>query len=233
MLIIVCGVAVGLGIFLLGPDVPWKSNPRRVVDSPAGPGSERTDVRGVIDAVATWTEQLRDTISAAGGLEQAIAATEELAPAALRRDVRRLVSDIKYGDAEQALRRFADSVAHPSCDFVVAALVTAHRHQAREVGELLSHLAECAREESRVHLRVWVSRARLRSALRIVKIVIVTFTLGLLILDAAYLEPFVSGQGMIVLSAILADFVLALLLLAKLESRQQVHRFIARRTAAS
>ena len=105
------------------------------------------DQRALVEAVATWTENLRDTISGSSGLEQAIIATELHAPRAISAPVRRLVASLRYGSLEDGLRRFADDVAHPTCDFVVAALITTAQHQTRDLGQLLGHLSDCARAE--------------------------------------------------------------------------------------
>jgi hypothetical protein len=120
------------------------------------------DQRALVEAVATWTENLRDTISASSGLEQAIIATELHSPRAISVPVRRLVASLRYGSLEDGLRRFADDVAHPTCDFVVAALITTAQHQTRDLGQLLGHLSDCARSECHLYLRIWVSRARSR-----------------------------------------------------------------------
>lgn len=189
--------------------------------------------RELIEAVATWTEQLRDTIVAAHGLEQAIAVTSDLAPAVIAPAVRRLAAALRYGATDDALRRFADDVNHPTCDFVVAALITAHHHQARELGALLTHLSECAREESRAQLRVWVSRARTRSAVRIIGWVVVLFAGALAVFDPSYLSPFMSSQGLIVLMFDVLIFFAALSMLRKLSSIGQPQRFIARRNAVT
>lgn len=233
MIALLCGMAIGLGLFLVRPTGTtrqWVS--QRAGDLAAGRRSRR-DIRDIVEAVATWTDQLRDTISASGGLQQAITATETLAPQPIRAEVRRLVSDLKYGDLESGLRRFSDSIGHPSCDFVVAALITAHRHHARDLSELLGHLADCAREESRMHLRVWVARARLRSAMRIVRVVIAGFVAGLVVLDPGYLRPFVSAPGAVVLAVIVIDLVSAVWLMDRLGSRQQTYRFVGRRIEAA
>jgi len=231
--LMLCGMVVGSGLILVRPrgtSVQLVARRSRPEENRGGPGG---DVRQIVEAIATWTDQLRDTISASGGLMQAIVATETLAPAVIRNDVRRLVSDLTYGDLDAGLRRFADSVGHPSCDFVVAALITANRHHARDLAELLGHLAECAREESRMHLRIWVGRARLKSAMRIVKIVIVAFVLGLLLLDPGYLRPFTTLGGIPVLVAIVADFAAALWLMNRLGERRQGFRFVGRRIGAA
>ena len=56
---------------------------------PRALGPDRAHARALerIEAIATWTEMLRDTISAAAGLEQAILAAEPVAPAPVREQV--------------------------------------------------------------------------------------------------------------------------------------------------
>lgn len=228
------GAACGVGILMIrasfqGRRMKWVV-PAVVRRTSRGP---RPDQRQLIEAVASWTEQLRDTIVAAHGLEQAIVVTSELAPIVIAPAVRRLAAALRYGAVDDALRRFADDVNHPTCDFVVAALITAHQHQARELGALLTHLSECAREESRVQLRVWVSRARTRSAVRIIGWVVMLFACALVVFDPSYLAPFVTAQGVVVLSLDAAIFVSALLMLRRLSNVGQPQRFIGRRVVTS
>ena len=90
-----------------------------------------------VEAIAGWAEMLRDTIAAAAGLEQAIAATAPLAPPPIRDEVVMLAARLERERLSTALRAFADDVADPTCDLVVAALVLASEHQAHRLGELL------------------------------------------------------------------------------------------------
>lgn len=184
------------------------------------------DQRVVVEAVATWTENLRDTVSAAAGIEQALIATERHAPKAIAGEVRRLVSAIRYGSMEDGLRRFADDVAHPTCDFVVAALVTTCQHQTRDVTALLGHLAQCARAECDLYLRVWVSRARTRTAVRIITAAVVVFVLGLVLFNPVYLSPFMCRTGLVALVVDIAMFVIALRWLHKMGAVATPARFL-------
>ena len=124
---------------------------------------------------------------------------------------------------------FADDVAHPTCDFVVAALVTASVHQTRDLAQLLTHLSECARSECHLYMRIWVSRARMRTAIRIISGAVITFILGLLLLNSAYLTPFMSVEGMLVMVCIVSAFVFALLSLHKMSNIRVPARFLAGR----
>ena len=156
------------------------------------------DQRILVEAIASWTESLRDTISAASGLEQAIIATENHCPRAIAEPVQRMVASLRYGTFEDALRRFADDVAHPTCDFVVAALITASAHHSRDLAQLLGHLAECSRSECELYLRIWVSRARTRTSVRIISGTIASFALGLFVFNIGYLRPFLTTEGFFV-----------------------------------
>lgn len=187
---------------------------RSLYDLYAGPNG--SDHRPIVESVAAWTENLRDAMSAASGLEQAIVATAQHAPVALEAAIQRLIASLRYEPIEIGLRRFADDVSNPTCDFVVAALITASRHQTRDLGQLLTHLSECARAECHLYLRIWVSRARSRTAVRIITSVVSIFILGLLIFDRSYLAPFVSVTGTAVAVAVVASFAFSLVWLMRI-----------------
>lgn len=183
----------------------------------------------LVEGIASWAEQLRDTISAANGLEHAIAATTPLAPRVLAPAVAGLSARMEYEPLPSALRRFADDVDHPLADFVVAALVTAARHQARELSSLLGHLATCAREEATMRTRVWVGRARSRSAVRIIVAVVVAFMSGLLVLDRSYLAAYDTADGQAVLAAVIATFGASFVAMDRMARLAVPERFVARR----
>jgi hypothetical protein len=189
----------------------------------------RRDERELVEAIATWTEQIRDTLAGAHGLQEAIFAASQRAPVAIQDAVLRLTAYMAYGKLEDGLRRFSADVNHPIADFVVAALSTAERFQAREINQLLSHVAQSARDESRMRSRVWVSRARTRSAIRIIAVVVVVFTAGLVIFNRRYLEPYSSIEGQIVLGLVLVAFAASLVLMHRMATIDLPERFITRR----
>ena len=193
----------------------------------------RRDERGLADAIATWTEQLRDTLAGAHGLEQAIVATSNHAPAAISSAVRRLSAQIQYGKLGDGLRRFADDVDHPIADFVSAALITATKYQARDLAQLLGHLAQCAREEGRMRTRIWVGRARTRSSVRIISSVVTGFVAMLVIFNRDYLSVYSSLEGQVMLSFIFIVFGVALIMLDQFSRISTPQRFIRRREAVA
>jgi len=226
--IVLCALAIFIAIGVL-TTISGISPRKPKMKKPSVRNREVSDQGEIVEAIATWTENLRDTIAASAGLEQAIFATENFAPRAISEPVRRLVAGLRYGTFEDALRRFADDVAHPTCDFVVAALVTASVHQTRDLAQLLTPLSECARSECHLYMRIWVSRARMRTAIRIISGAVITFILGLLLLNSAYLTPIMSVEGMLVMVCIVSAFVFALLSLHKMSNIRVPARFLAGR----
>jgi tight adherence protein B len=168
-------------------------------------GPDRAHVRRVarIEAVASWTEMLRDTLSAAAGLEQAILATAPLAPAAIRDEVAGLASRLQNGHRlAPALRQLAEELADPTADLVIAALVLGAEHQARQLGELLGSLAETARSQAAMRMRVETGRARTRTSVRVVVATTIAFAVGVVVFNRAYLTAYDGALGQAVLLVI-------------------------------
>lgn len=191
------------------------------------------DERVLVESLAVWIEQLRDTMAGARGLEQAIVATAETAPELLRPAVVRLADRLVHDTLSGAAADFAEEVDNSLADFVVAVLVTASEQQVRDVGSVLSHLAECCRDEVKMRTRVWVSRARTRSAVRIIGVVVVAFVAGLFVLNRSYLEPYGSPTGLLVLGVVIALFIGALTTMNRLAHFDTPPRFMAARKGVS
>ncbi|MEZ5219631.1 MAG: type II secretion system F family protein [Ilumatobacteraceae bacterium] len=194
-------------------------------------GRHQRDVE-LVEAIAAWVEQLRDTLSAASGLEQALVASARVAPGPIAPAVERLAVRLDFERPANALRRFADDLDHPLADFVVAALVVAVEHEAREVASLLGQLAETARDEVRLRQRVWVSRARTRTVVRVIGGVLVTIVGGLMVLDRDYLSPYDSAGGQLALGVIAVVFAASLLGMDRLGRIELPDRFVAAREVA-
>lgn len=225
---VLIGVAVGVGTLTTltairdSVDVTSMRFRRSVKRAPS-------DERALVESLAVWIEQLRDTMAGARGLEQAIVATAETAPYLLRPAVGRLSDRLVHESLSAAAADFADEVDNSLADFVVAVLVTASEQQVRDVGSVLSHLAECCRDEVKMRTRVWVSRARTRSAVRIIGGVVVLFLAGLFVLNRSYLEPYGSPTGMVVLIVVATLFVSALTAMNRLAHFDTPPRFMAAR----
>ncbi|MHB1510559.1 MAG: type II secretion system F family protein [Acidimicrobiales bacterium] len=189
----------------------------------------RTESLARIEAVAGWAEMLRDTMAGAAGLEQAIVATATVAPLAIRAEVATLAVRLEGERLAPALRAFADEVGDPTMDLVVAALVLAAEHQASRLGELLGSLAQAARDQATMRLRVEAGRARSRTSVKVVVGVTAGLALGLAVLNRGYLAPYDSALGQLVLLLVGAMFAGAFVWLSRMTRPSAPERFLAQR----
>lgn len=205
------------------------------VAAPRIVGGRRERERSVArtEAIATWTEMVRDSISAAAGLEEAIASTATVAPEAIRPEVRLLVRRLERQSLPTALASFGDELAHPSGDLVVTALTIAAQTEASDLTSLLSRLAEAIRGEARMRIRVEVGRTRVRTASKVI-LGVVAATIGLLaILNRTYLAVYGTPTGQVVLLVIGAIFGFGGWLLSKMSELYLPERFTARSRGAA
>lgn len=188
--------------------------------------------RGLVDraeAVAAWAEMLRDTMAAAAGLEQAIVTTAPNAPEAIRPEVSRLARRLDRGERlVDGLRRLADELGNPAADLVVAALVTAAQRQARDLVPLLGSLARSTRAEAEMRLRIHASRARLRTATRVVVGTLGLFAGGLIVFNPRYLAPYRSVEGQLVLLLVGAFLASGYVLMQRMARLRPPQRFLTR-----
>ena len=191
-------------------------------------GKAQRDLRRArLDAIATWTEQLRDVMAAASGLEQAVINTAPYAPPALRSEVNRLASSLESGTSMRtALRRFASQLDDPAGDLVVAALILAAEGSPRQLGDLLTRLAATSREEVKMRLRIETGRARTRSSVKVVTAVTIAFSFGLVILNPEYVAAYRSVTGQLVLLAVAGFFGSAYWWLARAGRNSTTSRFL-------
>jgi tight adherence protein B len=181
-----------------------------------------------IEAIASWTEMLRDTMAAASGLEQAIATTAPIAPAAIRADVLALATRLETREVTlaQGLPDLADALADPTADLVVAALASAADRRARSLGDLLGALAASAREDATMRLRVQAGRARVRTAARIVSSFTLLMAGGLVLLRRDFLSPYNTSTGQLVLVLVGGVFAASFWWLTRMSEITSPERFL-------
>ncbi len=193
-------------------------------------GPDRAHARRVarIEAIASWTEMLRDVLSAAAGLEQAILATAPLAPAAIRGEVTTLTARLESGQRlAPALRALARELDDPTADLVLAALVLAAEHQARQLGDLLGSLATTAREQAAMRMRVETGRARTRTSVRVIVATTLAFAAGVVLFNRAYLDVYNTATGQLILLLIGSLFTAGFAWLARIATGGRQPRVLA------
>lgn len=180
------------------------------------------------EAVAAWTEMVRDAIGAAAGLEEALTATASISPEPLRPAVATLVARLQREPLASSLVAFGDEVRHPSADLVVAALTIAARMEASDLTGLLTRLADAIRGDARMRIRVEVGRARIRTATKVIVGVVGATVVLLTAFNRGYLAAYDTFGGQLVLAVVAAIFAGGGVLLDRMAALQIPDRFSAR-----
>lgn len=178
------------------------------------------------EAIAVWTEQLRDTMAAAAGLQQAIVVTAPLAPEPIRTEVSRAATSAARQPLGPVLLRLADELADPTADLVVTALVLAAAGEAQDLGEVLSTIASSARDDATMRRYVDASRARNRTAVRSITVIALLTLTALLVFGHGYLHPYSSLAGQLILAVVFACYGLGVAMLHRMGREKPVERIL-------
>ena len=180
-----------------------------------------------LGALASWTESLRDTIAGAVGLEQAIPATAATAGPEIRPALNLLVDRLRIREPlPEALRRLADDLDDASADLILAALVLNARLRGPGLREVLTALASSAREELDMRRRIEAERRSTRRSVQIVVAITVGVAGLLTLLNQAYVAPYRSFVGQVVLAVVIALFAAGVAWLRRLARVETPERFL-------
>jgi Flp pilus assembly protein TadB len=169
-----------------------------------GAAGERRSIAR-LEALATWTESLRDTIAGALGLEQAIPASLRAAAPSLHEPLARLVDRLHTRmPMPEALRLFAADLDEPGADLIIAALIINARLRGPGLRDLLGALAESVREELDMRRKVNAERRSTRRSAQIVVGVSVGLALALALFNQSYVRGYGSVTGQLVLVVVVA-----------------------------
>ncbi|GAA4283238.1 type II secretion system F family protein [Brevibacterium daeguense] len=180
-----------------------------------------------LEALATWTESLRDTIAGAVGLEQAIPASVSATPPVIRPQLNLLVDRLRVREPlPDALLKFADDLDDPSADMMVSALVLNARLRGPGLRDVLTSLAASTRNELDMRRRVDASRAGIRRSVQIVLFIVLGVMGGMTLFNRDYVEPYSSLLGQIVLLVVAALIIGGLWWLRQLGQPETRDRFL-------
>jgi Flp pilus assembly protein TadB len=192
-------------------------------------GAGRSARRGIdrLDALAAWTESLRDMVATGAALPEALPASAVAAGPAIRGQVGSLVDRLQNREPlTDSLLRFADDLDDPGADLVVAALVLNLRAQGRQLRAVLTALARSSRSELEARRRIEADRRAVRRGVQVVVLVTVVMALGLLTLNPSYVEPYREPVGQLVLAVVVAIFAFGFAWLRRLAEFRPPGRFL-------
>jgi hypothetical protein len=192
-------------------------------------GAGRSARRGIdrLEALATWTESLRDMVATGAALPEALPASAVAAGPAIRPQVDSLIDRLQNREPlTESLLRFADDLGDPGADLVVAALVLNLRAQGRQLRAVLTALARSSRSELEARRRIEADRRAVRRGVQVVVLVTVVMALGLLTLNPSYVAPYREPEGQVVLAGVVAIFAVGFAWLRRLAEFRPPGRFL-------
>lgn len=180
-----------------------------------------------LEALATWTESLRDVAQRAG-LEQAIPATLPGAPALLRKPLADLVARVDGRvPLPEALTYFAEDLGDRTGDSVVAALSLNARQRAGGLVDILTHLGATTRSELEMRRKVEHQRAAVRRDSQLIAGGVLGMVVVRGVLDPGSVRAFADLSGQLVLLVIAGLFVGSFARMRSLAAPEETHRFLA------
>ncbi|MFI6239641.1 type II secretion system F family protein [Micromonospora sp. NPDC050795] len=207
---------VGLLVAVAVPGTPWLFG--------VGKAEQRAIAR--IEAVGEWTRRLKDVSGTGQGLQQAIIGTIGSVPPGVEDEVRLLAARLQAGwMARSALLAFADEIADPVCDQVVAALILHLSDRGERLGDVLGSIAGAASAEVATRREIEAKRTQPRFAVRFLTgMTLATLAYGLI--NTEYIRPYGTPVGQLVMAALGAAFIGLLAWVRSMSQPQRPARFL-------
>jgi len=177
---------------------------------------ERKAAIARVDAIATWVETVRDNISGAAGLQQALRNSGDNPPEPIRNEVRDLALRLQHEPVTDSLRRFAADLAHPTSDMAVGCLILASTRAAGNLTVVLANTAQAARDSAAMMRQVDAGRVAVQSQAKLVAGISAVVMLGMIFKGGDFVAPYDSLQGQVALFVICSVFAACVTLLYRL-----------------
>lgn len=181
--------------------------------------SERDRLRRM-EAIAEVSGRIRDALRSGIGIQDALAQAARRPPAGLESPLRRLISEAKISGLAAAAVAFAERLADPAADLFASALTLSEHLGSRDTSELLDSLTESTSARAASLREARVRQTRNRVSAQIVAVAPVLLLLGIKHANPAFLEPFDTASGQMVLAAafgMIAGGYLLMLRMARIE----------------
>jgi tight adherence protein B len=180
-----------------------------------------------VEALASWVENVRDVLQAAGQPLGALSITADTCPPVIRNEVRTLSARLAAGQpAEVVFRRFADELDDPLADLVAAGLLIAVSRGA-QTELVLSSLADQARHQADRRRIVEAERAPMRHQVLAVSFIMCALLGGVFVFArSSFLDAYDQFAGQLFLALILAGYAVLLLRVGALSRFPRPSRFL-------
>jgi tight adherence protein B len=188
----VTAVFVGVGGYLLPTQAAAKRRRKEAVDR--------------VEAIAVWAENLRDTMAASAGMQEALRTSARVAPAPISVEVNDLAVRLQHESVISALRRFAADMHHPLSDMVVASLIMASSRHGGSLQGVLAMAAKSARDWASMWRHIEGGRAQVYAQSRMAGWVSFIVTSFFVLVRRDFLRPFDSFFGQMVMFVVCSAF---------------------------
>jgi hypothetical protein len=181
-----------------------------------------------IEALAAWTESLRDTIGNGGALAEALPASVPAAAPVLRPYLLGLVE--RMGNREpisDALIQLAADLDDANADLTIAALALTARAQGKKMPAVLTALAQSSRSALEMRRTVEADRRSMRRGMQIILGVVAFVAIAMSVFNRAYVQPYHTAAGQLILAIIVGIFAASLAWMRRLANYRQPQRFLA------
>jgi len=190
----------------------------------AGSAEKRSIAR--LEAVEMWTRRLADLVRAGGGLHQAILVSSAEAPAAIAPEVDLLATELSSSiSTDEALHRFADRLADPTSDEVVAALILNAKERGPKLADVLDRVTASIADLLTMRREVTAGRTDARLSGNILTGLTLAGLLVLLV-NKGYMAPYHTVVGQFVLLGAVLACALLLLWMRKLNTPPRIPRLL-------
>jgi Flp pilus assembly protein TadB len=179
-----------------------------------------------LEALEAWTRQLADVLTTGTGIEDALLTTADDPPGPIGGQVTALRRRLEYRvTTEDALRAFADDLAHPVGDTIAATLIIASRVRGRGLHQVLTALADTVAKDVAMQREIDAERATHRTTAIWVVAALGAFV-GFAVFNRAYVAPFGTMVGQMMLVVVTALYAGAVWWLYRLASPAPGYRFL-------
>jgi tight adherence protein B len=151
------------------------------------------------NALPELAEQLRASVGAGESIEQGLVKLAATGPAALRPELLRLVMRQQVEGFEPALCEFRDRLGDALADEACGALLLEYRLGGKQIGLVLSRLADSTRQKLALRQEAIARQAQVRLTARIVMAVPVLTLVLLRLISPEYLAVYDGPTGQLVL----------------------------------